>query len=207
MKVNVLKDRIFKILDDSRKVGRNPLTLNDIDRFLWNIDSINAMQRGEVRYNNILLSDISIPKVFSSFIYPNSITCNAKTSNFDFLVRPVIDVPETSEDGTTDVSENSNHTPMSLFEFQEFIAKFNAAFKISNSNDSCHIEKLNVTLTDAGEMSGYYYTGSQYVTSFDNNKSVINPVELSVQLHEEHRYTELIEEWITTKFRDEILNL
>jgi hypothetical protein len=92
MKLIDHSEDIWNAFYDNRKISRPSIDKVEFDRFLMNLDAINALPRHTKKYNDIPLEDIVIDSRFKQLVLPESVTLTSSYEDEDFLFRETIDM-------------------------------------------------------------------------------------------------------------------
>lgn len=162
---------IEKALLSCKKVGRTPNDLSErIQKFLEQVDQLNALKRDSKRYGDDLLSDILIASFFKPFILPNSVTVSGAEEDYDFLERE----QNTGNLGLWDAED-----------FNNFASMINGILKV---DEKVPVSQCRIDMIITGETKVNLAT-SDGRASAKSIKGII-PIPVTVNVLKDDRYFE-----------------
>ncbi len=102
MKLIDYKQELWDSFMLGRRISKPAIEQSFFERFLRNMDALNALPRHARKFNDIPLEDIVIDTRFKQFILPESVTLTSAYEDEDYLFREASDITDSDKFLETD---------------------------------------------------------------------------------------------------------
>lgn len=178
---------IYNVLQSNKQVSRMTISEADFANWIYTLDEINRLHWEATQFNDVAISSWKVPKFLRGFVLPSKVMIDNNRSALDLRVFSDVE-------GYTDADQPRI---LSLDEFNNLSNCLGGLFRKASEVEA--IVREPMSLVDAAELQNC----GGYVRYKDGG---LIPLELSVNLYQDHIYSDQVDRAILEYVRTQISN-